>query len=250
MILDSSHATPLYTQLENYILENIRNGIYKPMQKIPSEADFSKEFEVSRITVRKAISNLTDQGILIRHQGKGTFVSEMNVNKNYESLFGYGRSMEAQGKKPKRKILQIEYMTECLTGIKEALELSKESRMIHLKRLLYSGDEVATLEDSFYPPSFTFLFSADLEHESTYELITKQTGLIPYRSERTISIIYADETIAEVFGGKEGDAHLLLSEIVYNKDDIPIHVSKEVINQKTSLHLSAKAANLTGKDGI
>ncbi|MET3547535.1 DNA-binding LacI/PurR family transcriptional regulator [Paenibacillus favisporus] len=75
--------TPMYKKIENYILEQIRSGNWKPMSRIPSENELSDQFGVSRITVKNALSNLVDRGIVYRMQGKGTFVSEQRA----EALF-------------------------------------------------------------------------------------------------------------------------------------------------------------------
>ncbi|MET3851707.1 GntR family transcriptional regulator [Paenibacillus sp. OAE614] len=75
--------TPMYKKIENYILEQIRSGNWKPMNRIPSENELSDQFGVSRITVKNALSDLVDRGIVYRMQGKGTFVSEQRT----EALF-------------------------------------------------------------------------------------------------------------------------------------------------------------------
>ncbi len=76
MKLDRHSSIPLYAQLRELIMERIQSGQYGPGEKIPSEMDFCKELDLSRPTVRQAISELVSDGILEIHKGKGTFIAE------------------------------------------------------------------------------------------------------------------------------------------------------------------------------
>ena len=69
MGLDNQGSQPLYKQLEEKIIQDIENGIYRKGQKIPTEKELSQMYDVSRITVRKALEEITKQGILERHAG-------------------------------------------------------------------------------------------------------------------------------------------------------------------------------------
>ena len=78
-MLDQNISTPLYEQLKVALKEDIRNKIYKPGDRMPSEIELEKQYSVSRITVRRAIKELCEENILIRKQGKGTFVAPKNT---------------------------------------------------------------------------------------------------------------------------------------------------------------------------
>lgn len=74
MKLNTHSSTPLYMQLKQAITEDINKGVYTPGEKLPIETDLCDIYGVSRITVRKAVLDLVEEGLLIRQQGKGTFV--------------------------------------------------------------------------------------------------------------------------------------------------------------------------------
>ena len=74
-MLDTNSLKPLYIQLEAEIRQALREKKYLPGDRLPSEEELCEQYQVSRITVRKAIQQLTDQHILEKHRGKGTFVS-------------------------------------------------------------------------------------------------------------------------------------------------------------------------------
>ena len=79
MGLDNQGSQPLYKQLEEKIIQDIENGIYRKGQKIPTEKELSQMYDVSRMTVRKALEEITKQGILERHAGKGTYVASVKL---------------------------------------------------------------------------------------------------------------------------------------------------------------------------
>lgn len=78
-MLTQGTATPLYVQLMNEVEKSILSGAYQPGDKLMTEAEMAKTYGVSLITVRKAIGSLTEKGLVVRRQGKGTFVAKKNA---------------------------------------------------------------------------------------------------------------------------------------------------------------------------
>ena len=98
--LDEAHTLPLYQQLQRRLREAIENRILGPDDALPPERDLAEELSVSRITVRKAIDGLVEEGLLVRRQGSGTFVSN-RVEKNFSKLTSFSEDMRARGRKPR-----------------------------------------------------------------------------------------------------------------------------------------------------
>jgi len=98
--LDESSAQPLYQQLQRALRGAIENGIIGPDDALPPERDLAEMLKVSRITVRKAIDELVEDGLLIRKQGSGTFVSN-RVEKNFAKLTSFSEDMRARGRQPR-----------------------------------------------------------------------------------------------------------------------------------------------------
>ena len=78
-VIERTNATPLYLQLKNKIKREIRTGMLKPGEKIPSEAQLQKEYGMSRVTVRNAMAELEAEGYIIKVQGKGSFVTKSDM---------------------------------------------------------------------------------------------------------------------------------------------------------------------------
>ena len=98
--LDESSALPLYQQLQRGLRDALDKRVLGPDDALPPERDLAEELAVSRITVRKAIDALVDEGLLIRRQGAGTFVCA-RVEKNFAKLTSFSEDMRARGREPR-----------------------------------------------------------------------------------------------------------------------------------------------------
>ncbi|MDQ7027758.1 MAG: GntR family transcriptional regulator, partial [Anaerolineae bacterium] len=93
---------PVVVQVNEILRERIRNKIYSPGERLPSESDFATEFQVSRATVRTVLARLEVEGLIIRKQGDGTFVNERleDVNAHLGGLWEFTRLIESSGYRP------------------------------------------------------------------------------------------------------------------------------------------------------
>ena len=87
-MLNQDVMTPLYVQLMDEVEKDIREGKYKPGDKIMTEAEMAKFYGVSLITVRKAIGSLMEKGLVVRRQGKGTFVTKPKISRKPSKMSG------------------------------------------------------------------------------------------------------------------------------------------------------------------
>ena len=88
---------PLYSQLVNIIKRNITAGTLNPGDQLPSESELCKNFDISRSTVRQAVSMLEDEGLVVRKQGRGTYVAEPKVRRKTEKLYSFTSEMSSMG---------------------------------------------------------------------------------------------------------------------------------------------------------
>src|SRR4030042_6647324 len=96
-LLDSNNPIPLYYQLKLRIESQINSGAWKPGDRVPSESVLEEQFQVSRTTVRQALSELVNQGLLTRIQGKGTFVAQPRIHQRLSLLTGFTQDMHTRG---------------------------------------------------------------------------------------------------------------------------------------------------------
>src|SRR5437588_11800459 len=96
---------PRYFQLKEIMRERIRSGEWKPGELIPSERELSEKYGISRMTARQAITELVNEGLFYREQGKGTFVSRHKITQQLIRLTGFTEDIKARGQRPSTKVL-------------------------------------------------------------------------------------------------------------------------------------------------
>ncbi|MFF2093866.1 GntR family transcriptional regulator [Paenibacillus sp. NPDC058174] len=142
----ANKQVPMYREIEQYIMTQIRCNKWPPLSRIPSENELSEQFQVSRITVKNALSNLVDNGIVFRQQGKGTFVSadhHMALDNLYSKMGGESRKRTIGFLMPR---LDNHFTANVLSGIED--ELSKaDYRMLFSKTNDSQQDEIVKIKD-------------------------------------------------------------------------------------------------------
>lgn len=172
MSLDYNNSIPLYIQLKERIEQNIFDGIYR--EKIPSEREIMDEFYVSRSTVRQAVSELVDDGVLEKRPGKGTFVSMKPIDDWLGSLSSTSEIIERMGMKPGAKVIQSE-MVELAPHLQQIIGLTEA---YHLKRIRYADDIPIGIENNYYPVDIGEKLSAfDLNNAALYDLLELKLGV-------------------------------------------------------------------------
>ena len=219
--LDESSSLPLYQQLQRALRQAIEGRVLGPDDALPPERDLADEFHVSRITVRKAIDGLVSEGLLIRRQGSGTFVSS-RVEKNFSKLTSFSEDMRARGRTPHsvwlRKSAGSVSPEEALT-----LRSSPGTPVFRFHRIRFADDapmavEYATVLGSCLP-------SIDAVESSLYEAL-ERTGNRPVRAlQRLRAVLLASEQ-AELLKANEKDAGLLVERLGFLKDGRAVEFSQ------------------------
>lgn len=227
-MLNNSDVTPLYRQMETILEEKIARGEYVPGQRLPSERELAEQFGVSVITAKRALSDLTERGLLIRKQGKGTFVTAPKHTRDLRHIISFSEACQMNGTRAGGRVLE-----QMLVPTTEELrsQLMCDSPQLVLITRLRSVDGVPmALEQNWMPPSYRFLLDADLENRSLFETIyaNRQVELVTAR--RTIDICYASVKIARLLEVRRGQPLLLVRSVVYDRDGTPVFVGTQTIN--------------------
>src|ERR1700756_5797941 len=106
-----AHDSPLYSRVETVLAGEITDGTLKLGDQLPTENSLIARFEVSRITVRRAIQNLTGRGLVEIRRGKGTFVAAPRITQELTDLTGFVEDMHALGRKPMARVIDKEIVT-------------------------------------------------------------------------------------------------------------------------------------------
>jgi len=196
--LDPAGSQPLYQQLQRAIREAIESHALAP---------------VSRITVRKALEGLVEEGLLVRRQGSGNFVAA-RIEKNFAKLTSFSEDMRARGRVPNSKWLKRAEGTvtpeEALT-----LRLSPGTPVYRFHRLRYADEAPMSLE--FTTVVASYLPSIETVDNSLYEAL-QAVGCRPVRALQRLRALLLSAEQAKLLNAHEGDAGLLVERVGYLRD--------------------------------
>ena len=219
--LDPHSAQPLYQQLQRALREAIESGALGPDDALPSERQLAAELGVSRITVRKAIDGLADEGLLVRRQGSGNFVGT-RIEKNFAKLTSFSEDMRARGRVPSSQWLKKQD-GQVTPDEAMRLALSPGARVYRYHRLRYADEEAMALE---YCTIAAFaLPSADAVGDSLYDAMEK-AGNRPVRALQRLRALLLDDEQARWLEAKAGDAGLLVERVGYLRDGRAVELSQ------------------------
>lgn len=211
--LDPGASLPLYQQLQRAIREAIENRVLGPEDALPAERQIASDLSVSRITVRKAIEGLVEEGLLVRRQGSGNFVAA-RIEKNFSKLTSFSEDMRSRGRTPHSEWLK---RFEGAVTPEEALtlRLSPGTPVYRFHRLRFADEapmclEYATVEASCLP-------SLEAVGTSLYEALEK-AGNRPVRALQRLRALLLNAEQAKLLHARVGDAGLLVERVGYLRD--------------------------------
>lgn len=224
-MLNAESHRPLYQQLMQQLRNDIASGLYPVYSRIPSEQELCETYQVSRVTVRKALSQLTAEGLLNRQQGKGTFVSVPKLCRDLRDVTSFCDSCRLMNCTPSTRVIhaQLTYAT-----AEDARDLlCQDEQVVETLRLRMADSTPVMLETNRFPSSYAFLLKEDLTG-SLYSLL-KNHGNEASEALHEISLCYASSLQARLLEINEGDALLNLREIIYDQHGRPLHTSNQLI---------------------
>lgn len=228
----------LYSQVMEKIKEKIISGEYPVDSKLPNEFKLSAFFHVSRVTLRKAIKGLADDGLLEKIQGVGTFVRKPDQKKRIVILPNAEGRLQIVNKKEYKSSRKLIKVKEVATPTKLAAVLETK-KTLYIKRLQLINDDPIMLENIYFPlPKFATLENHDLT--VPIHKILKRDHLVKNMSSRdmVISVTLAALNEAKLLQKSVGFPLLLLKAVVENENQKVIYAKKQyVISDRYELHL-------------
>src|SRR5947209_552451 len=149
-ILERSNPLPLYYQLKEVLKQQIQSGHLAPHTAIPSEPELVSRCHVSRATVRQALTELVNEGLLYRQHGKGTFVCEPRVKQNVSELYSLTTELHRRGKRPGGMLIVSE-LVRGNEAIRQQLRLADDEQLVRLERLRTADGQPIALEIDYLP---------------------------------------------------------------------------------------------------
>ena len=218
--LERSNPLPLYYQLKEVLKQQIRAGHLTP---IPSEPELVAQYQVSRATVRQALTELVHEGLLYRQHGRGTFVCEPRIQQNISELTSFTDELKSRGKRPGGVLLVSELVRGSHT-VRDRLRLNDEDQVVRLERLRLANDTPVALEIDYLPhPRAANIYQRAKEtaEGSLYSLMASE-GLHPYITEQTFKGDSPSQREAELLHIKAHDPGLRLVCTTFDETGAPI----------------------------
>lgn len=221
--LNKDVPIPLYFQLKEIIKEKILEGELEAGDLIPSERELSKKYEISRPTIRQALQELVNEGLLNREKGKGTFVAKPKINYGFiQRLTTFYDDMKKKGYQLKTEIRRKE-IRKVTEGLMKKLNLEKDDKIIFLDRVRYIENEPIVRVMNFVPYNICpGLLEEDLEDKSLYKVMREKCGVKYYRAEISLEPVIAKKYDAEILATQEGAPIHLMENITYDQNNRPM----------------------------
>lgn len=236
-VLGGPAFSPLYQQIKGLILQSLESGEWKPGEAIPSEMELAARYRVSQGTVRKAIDELAASHLLIRRQGKGTFVAthaEQHVNYRFLRLAPDRGDQQSEGP-ALRHFLDCKRLR-ASADIARQLGLRAGDAVLYVRRTLAFAEQTTILEDMWLPGNaFKGLTVERLARNDApmYALFETEFGIRMVRAEEKIKAVAADADNGALLGVAPGAPLLSVERIAYTYNDVPMELRRGVYRTDT-----------------
>ena len=224
--LEKKSQSPLYQQLMTRMKNDILAGVYPSGGRIPSEQLLCDTYGVSRVTVRKAMLDLVQEGMLVRRQGKGTFVAEEKLRRNLAFITSFTDACAERGHKAGARLVSAQMENVGPEDV-EKLGLPEGDKVLEICRVRLNDGEPVMLEINRYPYAYAYLQTENVDG-SQYGCLRKH-GVIPSSAVHDISMGHATPFVSKHLNTELGEALLVLDELVYNQHGEPLHTSRQWI---------------------
>ena len=231
---------PLYLQIRGLLLESLDAGEWKPGEAIPSEIELAGRYNVSQGTVRKAIDAMAAENIVVRRQGKGTYVATHTEERTSSFRFLRIRRDDGVDEYPKSRLLDLK-RGKASADIARLLQLRDGVAVIVLRRLLeYEGKPVLLDEITLPAHLFKGLTKAryDAYRGSTYGFFETQFGVRMVRADERIKAIAADSASASLLRVGAGSPLLAVERVAYTYGDRPVEWRRGLCSTKNHHYLN------------
>jgi GntR family transcriptional regulator len=225
--MHSPTFSPLYKQIRGLITRSLESGEWGPGDIIPSESELAARYGVSQGKVRKAIDEMAAENLLVRRQGKGTYVASHN---DPRSFFRFLRIASSDGKPPAVRSVPLEcWRAKAGADVAKTLAIDVGAPVIIVRRLLQFNSEPVVFDEIYLPGELFPDLSLDIlksANRSLYSLLEERYGIRMIRAEEKLRAISADRIASDLLQVAEGAPLLLVERISYTYTDKPVEWRK------------------------
>ena len=211
-MLERNSSIPLWEQLDAILRDKIDKGVWKTGDMIDSENELSKEFKVSRMTVRNVLMRLVQEELLYRVPGKGTFVTEPKIHTKPLAYMGIREQLEKEGLKIRTEVIDNKVMMPS-GRISRKLDIENTQAICYIERVRYIEDKPLSIHKTYLKQLMNPLIDEErLKKDQLCKILEDDYNLVPTYIKETLEMVYATEDQAEKLGLQVGYPLLLLKD--------------------------------------
>lgn len=220
---------PLFAQVAKSLNSAISSGEFAAGERVPTEPELAQIYGVSRITIRRAIDELCQHGILVKRHGKGTYVRESKMTRKIEHIASFSESCKASGMVPTATVMERELLRSVPANISDRKEFAG-NQVLYIQRIHYADGTPIMIENNYYPyPRYKFLMSEPLEG-SLFEALAAHGIEVAGSENSYIDAIAATRTQAEHLSIIVGDPLFMFYREMLDREGELIYVGRQYIS--------------------
>lgn len=234
-MLENDIAIPLYSQLKDRIISAINNDELKYGEKIPTEIEIMEQYNVSRITVRRAIEELVEEGYLIKKQGKGTFVIKNKIERkltySYKNTqpISFTKELELNNIIPSAQVIDLKII-DPIEEFNKMLNINLNDKLIYMKRLRLANNIPTAIEINYF--SYTYfeeLLNKNLTG-SLYKILEEDFKVFPNKNLKLeLEVVKANDEQSKLLNIPISKPLFLFFGITADNNNNPIHIAKRYL---------------------
>jgi GntR family transcriptional regulator len=216
----------LYSRVETVLASEIADGVLKVGDQLPTEDILIARFEVSRITIRRAIQNLVGRGLVEIRRGNGTFVAAPKMTQELTELSGFVEDMHALGRKPTARVISKEIVT-ADTTVASHLALTKGQRVVRIRRVRLADGVPLSFDETFLPLEIgKKIITNNLKVEPIFSLLERKYDIPLIEAEYKLDAIAAEAEVASALRVKQGSPIFRIERTSYSTGNRPVDYEK------------------------
>jgi len=213
---------PLYTQVKESLREGILDGTYPPHSQLPPESEIGNIFDVSRITVRQALHDLQNEGLIFKVPGKGTFVSKPKAFQELTQLEGFAEAMSRQGHEIYNRVIGIRTVL-ATTKLAQQLQVREGTPLAEIRRIRLLNREPVSLELTYVSEALgERLRREDLARRDIFLILENDYGFALGQASLSIDAAPADMEVAAALQTSVGLPVLRIERLTHNAAGRPL----------------------------
>ena len=239
-MLDRDLGIPLHTQLTDLLRDRIVTGVFPPNSRLPSERKLCDQHVVSRITVRKALSELTHEGLVYATVGKGSYVADTTLDEQLQPLSSFSDDIRRRGMTPSSRVIESS-IVHANDVQADQLQMPRGAETVRLRRLRLADGLPIAIQTTHLPHHLCpGLLECDLASRSLFGVLRAEFGLVLAQAATVIEAALADEDQARLLNLQSPAAVLISEQTTYlDNGQVIEHVRSVFRADRYKLHTHA-----------